>query len=70
MIVDPKQAALWSFLGPDTTGGVRIYVFECQLEEARKALATQHDAASEAAFEKEAEEAPPLEQMDEDEDSL
>ena len=38
------------------------------LEEARKALETSHDAASEAAFEKAAEEAPPLEQMEEDEE--
>jgi hypothetical protein len=38
------------------------------LEEARKALETSHDAASEAAFEKAAEEAPPLEKMEEDDE--
>ena len=68
MIVDHKHVAMWSFQGPDTIGGVRIYVFESMLEEARNALETSHDAASEAAFEKAAEEAPPLEQMEEDEE--
>jgi len=68
MIVDPTQLAVWVAQGPDTMGGVNVYVFENMLEEAEKAIETSQDAAAEAALEKAVEEAPPLEQMPEEEE--
>lgn len=68
MIADPTQLAVWVAQGPDTMGGVNVYVFESMLEEAQKAIEVQQDAASEAAFEKAADEAPPLEEMQEEDE--
>lgn len=68
MIVDPTHLAVWAAQGPDTMGGVNVYVFKSVLEEAQKAIETTQDAASEAALEKAVEEAIPLETMEEDEE--